>query len=127
MIQLNLSCHKCGAQWQQEPPIGRRDECPKCHSDAKCCLNCRWYDRGAHHECREEQAEWVKEKAQGNFCGLFVPKPEPGAGPSGKAAEQAKAQGKLDLLFGGPKPEAEPEKPGASLADQLKRFLDEKK
>ncbi len=123
MIQLNLSCHKCRLQWQIEPPIARREECPKCKSDAKCCLNCRWYDAGVHHECREEQAEWVKEKTQGNFCGWF----EPFSGPSAAAEEQAKAQSKLAALFGGSKPEAPEPKPGASLADELQRFLGAKK
>lgn len=123
MIQLNLSCHKCGHHWQIEPPIARREECPICKSDAKCCLNCRWYDPSAHHECREEQAEWVKEKPQGNFCSWF----EPNAGPSARAQEQAKARSKLDALFGGPKPGAAPSKPGESLGDELKRFLAAKK
>jgi len=123
VVKLRLSCHKCGHSWQIEPPIARREECPRCRGDAKCCLNCRYYDRGAHHECREDQAEWVKEKAQGNFCGWF----EPNAGPTACAAELTQAQNKLDALFGGAKSQPDAPKPGASLGDELKRFLEQKK
>lgn len=40
-------------------------------TDAKVCLNCTFFDRGAHHECRESSAEWVRDKELGNFCGYF--------------------------------------------------------
>jgi hypothetical protein len=119
MKRLTLHCHKCQHVWTAEPPLGRRDECPACRADAKCCLNCRYYDRGAHHECREDAAEWVKEKAQGNFCGYF----EPGTA-AGAANEAAAAKGRLDALFGGAK--MEPTR-SEILADALKRFLDGKK
>lgn len=123
MKALELHCHKCQQTWAVHPPLGRRDECPRCHADAKCCLNCRYYDRGAHHECREDQAEWVKEKASGNFCGWFEP-----AAAGAVAAEAAKAMGKLDGLFKGANDSAPAApKPGASVEDELKRFLAQKK
>jgi hypothetical protein len=96
MDERRIACHKCGHTWTFLPPLGRRDECPKCHADAKVCLNCRFHDRGAHHECREEQAEWVKEKAEGNFCGFFEAKAEQG----GVGDAEAKARAKLAALFG---------------------------
>ncbi|MFK7826658.1 MAG: hypothetical protein AB8G05_21130 [Oligoflexales bacterium] len=37
-------------------------------------MNCIYYDAGSHHECREPQAEWVREKESGNFCGYFTAK-----------------------------------------------------
>lgn len=38
----------------------------------KCCLNCRFYDMNAYHECREEIEEPVMYKDLANFCDLFV-------------------------------------------------------
>jgi hypothetical protein len=122
MAQQPVACHRCKHVWTTETALGRRDECPSCHSDAKVCLNCRHFDRGAHHECREEQAEWVKEKDRGNFCSYF----EPSGAVSAAASEAAKARSKLDGLFGGPKPE-ETSKPAASFQDELKKFLESKK
>ena len=73
-IALNsIVCHACNHSWTFEPPMGRRDECPACHTDSRVCLNCIHYDTSAHHECRESQAEWVREKESGNFCGYFSP------------------------------------------------------
>lgn len=119
MSAKTLTCFKCRHVWTFQPPLERKAECPKCSYDAHVCLNCRHYDQGAHHECREEQAEWVKEKDRSNFCSWF----EPGSGQAG--ADAANAKGKLDALFGGPKPEAP--KPGASVADELAKFLAGKK
>ncbi len=121
MKQLTLYCHNCRQVWAVDPPLGRRDECPSCHADAKVCLNCRHFDPGAHHECREDQAEWVKEKNQGNFCGWFEPRGGPGA-----ETEAAKAKGKLGQLFKDASAAASP-KPAPGLEAALKRFLDAKK
>jgi hypothetical protein len=117
-----IACHKCHHQWQYNPPLERRSECPSCRTDAKVCLNCKHFDRGSHHECREEQAEWVKEKERGNFCSYF----EPNATAAGRADEAAKSKAKLDSLFGGGKISDEPTKPGASMADELAKFLKSK-
>lgn len=35
-------------------------------------MNCKFYDKNAHHECREPQAELVKDKKMANFCGYFT-------------------------------------------------------
>lgn len=121
MKQLALVCHKCKHTWAVNPPLGRRDECPQCQADAKCCRNCRHFDQGAHHECREDQAEWVKEKTQGNFCGWFEPR-----GAFAIEDEAARAKGKLDQLFKIPT-DAAPRAPGGNIADELQRFLASKK
>jgi uncharacterized OB-fold protein len=42
----------------------------------KCCYNCKFYDRDAHHQCREPQAEWVRYKEKANLCSYFVPLPK---------------------------------------------------
>lgn len=51
--------------------VGFRDTCPKCHSDLHVCRNCSFFDEGAHHECRESSAEWVKDKERANRCEYF--------------------------------------------------------
>ena len=119
MAQRPITCHKCQHSWTFEPPLERKAECPACHRDARVCLNCRHYDTGAHHECREEQAEWVKEKDRSNFCSYFE-----AGGAAGRVADEAKAIEKLASSFGGAKPEP---RPGASIADELAKFLNGKK
>jgi hypothetical protein len=66
------SCHACNKALDLGREIGRRDECPFCHADLHCCLNCRFYDRSAPKQCREPQAELVRDKEKANFCGFFV-------------------------------------------------------
>jgi hypothetical protein len=88
--------------------------------NARVCLNCKHYDPGSHRECREDQAEWVKEKDHGNFCSYFDGNPNAAA----RGAELDKVKGKLDQLFGGAKPEAP--KAGQSLADELAKFMSKK-
>ena len=120
MTVKTIICHKCQNEWTYVPPLERRSECPQCSSDGRACLNCRFFDRNAHHECREEQAEWVKEKERGNFCSYF----EPGQGER-RHAERLASQSKLDALFGNANV-VEP-KPEASLEDELAKFLAKKK
>lgn len=67
-----VTCHKCGHSWEFDPPLGRRDTCPKCSSDCRVCRNCRFFDAHSYRECAEPQADWVKEKDEGNFCGYFA-------------------------------------------------------
>ncbi|MBI2345458.1 MAG: hypothetical protein HYV03_00910 [Deltaproteobacteria bacterium] len=68
---MGPACAFCGAALEREREIGRRDVCPACRRDLHCCLQCRFYDRNVHHECREPQAEYVKEKEVANFCDYF--------------------------------------------------------
>ena len=123
MQEKSISCYSCGNSWAYPPPLSRRSECPKCRRDAKVCRNCQFYDPGAHHECRESSAEWVKEKEKGNFCGYF----EPSQGQSSAGAEQNKAKSQLDALFGGGDGDEDKPKQAGGLADELANFLDSKK
>ncbi|MGZ3806110.1 MAG: hypothetical protein ACXVB4_17985, partial [Pseudobdellovibrionaceae bacterium] len=62
-----LHCFNCN----KEIPagmVGRRDECSQCRSDVHVCKNCEFYDPKAYNECREPQADVVKEKDRANFC-----------------------------------------------------------
>ena len=130
MSSRKIICHKCKHSWEFEPPMGRRDECPSCGLDSRVCLNCRFYDRSAYHECREEQAEWVKEKNSGNFCGFFdATSSERGVDPS-----TLSALSKLDQLFGNSSSSCDSDetakpasKPSVNLQDELAKFLNSKK
>ncbi len=95
---MQSSCFKCHHQWSLEPPIGRQEQCPKCHSDVHSCLNCQYFDKNSHHECRESQAEWVHEKDKSNFCGYFTVLNSAKTALSNEASE---AMSKLNQLFGG--------------------------
>jgi hypothetical protein len=98
--------------------MGRRDSCPKCSQDSRVCLNCKFHDRSAYRECREEQAEWVKEKDRGNFCGWFE------AIVQGKKEDPAaSAKARLEAAFG----VSEDPLPTANLAAELENFLKSKK
>lgn len=75
-----------------------RDTCPRCDADLHTCRNCRHYDAGAHHECRENQAEWVRDKDRNNRCDYFDPGVAPAAGGARKPAAGGARAG-FDALF----------------------------
>ena len=60
-----------------------RAECEKCHSDAHVCKNCAFYDAKVYNECREPQAEVIREKDRANVCDYFQPR----AARAGRTAE----------------------------------------
>ncbi|HVN96043.1 MAG TPA: hypothetical protein VMT62_06410 [Syntrophorhabdaceae bacterium] len=63
-------CYKCKAEIESEK-ISFREECPVCGSDLHVCLNCSFYDTGKANSCREDQADYVKEKEKANYCDYF--------------------------------------------------------
>jgi hypothetical protein len=65
-------CHACKKALDLGRETGRRDECPYCSADLHCCLNCRFYDRSAPKQCREPQADLVRQKDKANFCDFFA-------------------------------------------------------
>jgi hypothetical protein len=69
-----MECWKCGESVEVGQKIQRKDVCPHCESDLRCCYNCNFYDKEADHQCKEPQAEWVRYKERGNFCEFFMPK-----------------------------------------------------
>ena len=89
-------CYKCRSEVPGRD-FGRSAACPSCGTDVRVCLNCEHYDTGAHHECREPQAEWVREKDRGNFCDYFQFRL--GAAHAEGSTPQADARKKLDDLF----------------------------
>jgi hypothetical protein len=95
------TCHHCKASLTAAAPtetirIGFRDCCDRCGSDLHVCLNCHFYDDGAHHECRETSAEWVRNKERSNVCEYFRPL---SSAASDLSSEKAKAIDALDDLF----------------------------
>lgn len=88
MAAISLKCFSCGHEMSFASPPGRRDECAKCGADVHACRNCRHYDKNVYNECREPQADVVKERDRANFCDFFS-----AGGQSGGAGAQ-----KNDLL-----------------------------
>jgi hypothetical protein len=99
MIKNNLLCWKCGTALADLPlPLSRMAECPKCQAYQHICLMCLSFNRNAPKQCREQDAEEVKEKERPNFCDYF--RPNPAAFNKGDAKSQS-AKSTLDSLFGG--------------------------
>ena len=73
---------------------------------------CRHYDRSVAEQCRNDDAEYVKEKERPNFCDFF----SPGEGAYQSDGGQADtARRELDALFGGDGGSQEPDDPAADL------------
>ena len=95
---MSYQCYRCGGSQAEgaggsHPFVARKDSC-SCGADLHVCKNCEFYDAGAHHECRESQAEYVKDKERSNFCDYFK------FSKRGKATDnKAAAMAKLDDLF----------------------------
>ena len=91
-----MNCVFCSHEIVVEDRVFRTESCPHCHRDLHCCLQCRFYDPSAHHECRESSAEFVSDKERANFCDYFVFDLQMKTNIQ-KEAEEARA--KLDALF----------------------------
>ena len=75
--------------------VGRRDECPFCRSDMHVCKNCEHYDVKVYNECRETQADVVREKDRANYCDYFTPR----TGASGAVDKSAALKAAAEALF----------------------------
>jgi hypothetical protein len=93
------TCHRCGHEIQLLSALQRTDSCPRCFSDLKCCLNCRFFDPSANNQCREPQAEWCPEKEKANFCEFFEFRKVARLGTSGSQSSQQSARSAFDDLF----------------------------
>lgn len=90
-------CHKCKKEITVDKMIGRKDVCPFCNAELRCCLNCRYYDPAVYNQCRETQADRVLDKDRSTFCDYFVfrdTRPD----DSAKGGKEA-ARDKLEALF----------------------------
>jgi hypothetical protein len=93
-----MVCYQCGNNIKLERKLGRQDTCPQCNAYLHCCLNCRFHDDKSPNECREPQAEWVRDKKMGNFCDYFEVKS--GQQQVDMNSRNDDARKKLDALFG---------------------------
>ena len=98
-----LVCWRCGASLASLAlPLGRIEECPACRSQLHVCRLCRSWDRTRPKQCREDDAEEVRDKERANFCDWF--KPRSGAFDAAGAAAESAARATADSLFGPKKP-----------------------
>jgi hypothetical protein len=93
---LMKTCHACHKELSEDLKAGRKDECPSCGADLRCCLNCEFYDRAVAKQCRETITELVREKEKANFCDYFVFAKNRIAAADAASAQARKA---LDDLF----------------------------
>lgn len=87
-----LVCFQCKKTIPLLGNVQRKEECPHCRSDVHVCKNCEFYDVKVYNECREPQAEVVREKDRANFCDYFRPggeRPEEDAAAKLRAAAEA--------------------------------------
>jgi len=92
-----MICHRCGTDIALMRIPSRLETCPDCRAYLHCCLNCRFYDPTLSNSCQEPQAEYVSDKAAGNFCEFFQPSTRAVAGRRGVASQDARKA--FDDLF----------------------------
>ena len=89
---VKLACFSCSKELSFSEKVGLRDECDQCRSDVHVCLNCQFYDPKVYNECRETQAEIVREKDRSNRCDYFQPRQGPSSGVDKAAQLRAAAE-----------------------------------
>ena len=72
MRRKKMICAFCGHKINIVDKIGRKDTCPKCNGDLRCCRQCFFFEARAYNECKEIMAERVVDKDRANFCDYFV-------------------------------------------------------
>lgn len=100
-------CYNCGEELVFDVKIGRRDMCPSCFAYLHCCYNCKFWNKDVHNQCTENQGEFIRDRAEGNFCLYFTFKEVTDTGED----EASKAKKKLELMFGGPPSKIAPKSP----------------
>lgn len=97
---MRISCWQCGETLERlgVGRVGKRESCAKCDADLHCCRNCRFFDPSVHNQCRETQAEWVKEKDRANYCDYLDPTEALGP-PRRSSSSSSDIKKKFDDLF----------------------------
>ena len=92
-----MQCHACGRETllAAGERIGFRDECPGCGADLHVCLNCAHHDPAAYNECREPNAERVRDRDRANRCDYFAPADS----DAGAASPEGDPRRALEELF----------------------------
>jgi hypothetical protein len=115
-----IACFRCGASLAAlSLPLSRRDECPECTASLHVCRMCRHFDPAAVNQCREDDAEEVRDKERVNFCEWFAPTED--AFDAGAKADADRAKQSLDAQFGDGK-EAPADPPDSALSEAEKLF-----
>ncbi len=94
-----MNCAFCRGILNIKGKVGRRDTCPHCHRDLRCCKQCKYYDPNAYNECREVSAERIVDKERANFCDYFQIRGSKGGGRSGRSNRTRDAREALEALF----------------------------
>ena len=100
------ACHFCHTALDPKMRVVRESVCPNCQRDLHACVQCRHFDRNAHNQCREPQAEWVTDRDRRNFCDYFTLNSAAATGAS-KTDRAQTARTKLDQLFKPKEPDPE--------------------
>ena len=116
--KMVMRCHKCSEALDFDVKIGRRDMCPNCYAYLHCCYNCQHWDPSVHNECRERATEFIRDRAEGNFCLYFTFKEVPAEDDGPSEAQTAKE--KLEQMFG-----SSTTAPAPSTADEAKQRLED--
>ena len=92
-----MRCAQCNRERVIAPGerLGFRESCEGCGADLHSCVHCAHHDPGAHNDCREPSAEFVREREQNNYCDWFRASEREGGDGSGRE----KALTDLDALF----------------------------
>lgn len=64
-----MICWKCNKEINIE--VFRTSECPLCHAPLHVCKACKFYENGAHYDCKETVDQNVVDKERSNFCDYF--------------------------------------------------------
>ncbi len=94
----DMNCVFCRGVLKIKGQVGRKDTCPHCDRDLRCCKQCRYYDPNAYNECREVSAERIVDKERANFCDFFQIRGSKG-GKSGRSNRTRDARAALEALF----------------------------
>ncbi len=114
----SILCYRCGTSLAGlSLPLSRRDECPACSASLHVCRMCAFFDPTVAGQCREDDAEHVRDKETANFCDWFKPASGVFDAAGKQAADAASAQ--LDALFGGTEIDAPDADEQQAAADAL--------
>ncbi|HAM34356.1 MAG TPA: hypothetical protein DEB40_09080 [Elusimicrobia bacterium] len=94
---MSPRCYSCGSELASNA-FGRGGHCPGCGADTRCCRNCVFEEPTYRAQCRETQAEPVRDPESANYCDYFRPNSD--AGPVRRTPRpQSAVKDSWDALF----------------------------
>ena len=93
-------CGHCKKTIMLEGKVSRESLCPLCGAYLHACINCKFYSPGSHNNCRESQAEYVRDHRSSNFCDYFVFRETDADNLSSMNKKKESARDTFDKLFG---------------------------